>query len=215
MTTNKFSFGSVRDKGGADKTEHYKMRDGDNSVRIFGDILPRYVYWVKLNGKTIPFECLGFNRDTQRFENIEKDWVKEYFPDLKCQWSYSIMCLDNLTPKVFDFKSKLFQQIKSNLEDLGDPTDPENGWMLKFNKAKTGPLPINVEYTLQTVKCLNSKGPFSEEELAAIKGSKSIHELIPRPTPEEQKAGLERLINSNSEDETIDEEISDELNISN
>lgn len=214
MTTgNKFTFNSVRDAGGSDKVERYTMKDGDNSVRIFGDILPRYIYWVKLNGKSIPFECLEFNRETQRFDTGERDYVKEYFPDLKCQWSYSIMCIDGNATKIFDFKKKLYQQIKSNLEDLGDPTDPVNGWPLKFSKTKSGPLPINIEYTLQTVKCLNSKGPLTPEETALISKAKSIHELIPRLTPEQQKQGLEKLINSNSADETIDDEVSEELSI--
>ena len=204
-------FGTVKGSAKKDKTEQYKMVDGDNSVRLFGNILPRYVYWIKgTNGKNLPFECLEFNRETESFDKAEKDWVKEYYPDLKCSWSYSMMCLDsNNQPKVFNFKKKLFDQIMSNVADLGDPTDPENGWLLKFSKKKTGPLPINVEYTLQTVKCLNSKGPLSEEEKAAIEARKPIEELIPRATPAAQKGLLDKLVKG--EDDTIDESIEEEL----
>lgn len=204
-------FGTVKGSAKKDKTEQYKMVDGDNSVRLFGNILPRYVYWIKgTNGKNLPFECLEFNRETESFDKAEKDWVKEYFPDLKCSWSYSMMCLDsNNQPKVFNFKKKLFEAIMANVEDLGDPTDPENGWLLKFSKKKTGPLPINVEYTLQTVKCLNSKGPLSEEEKAAIEACKPIEELIPRATPAAQKELLDKLVKG--EDDTIDESIEEEL----
>lgn len=205
------TFGSVKGSAAKGKADSYKIQDGDNSVRLFGNILPRYVYWVKgENGKPIPFECLEFNRETETFDKAEKDWVKEYFPDLKCSWSYSMMCLDSSNkPMIFNFKKKLFESIMSNIEDLGDPTDPENGWVLKFNKKKTGPLPINVEYSLQTVKCLNSKGPLSEEEKAAIAAAKPIEELMARPTAAQQKELLDKI--TRGSEETIDESVEEEL----
>lgn len=204
-------FGSVKGSAKKDKVDSYKYVDGDNSVRLFGNILPRYVYWIKgTNGKNLPFECLEFNRTTEEFDKAEKDWVKEFFPDLKCGWSYSMMCLDSQNrPMIFNFKKKLFDQIMANIDDLGDPTDPDNGWLLKFSKKKTGPLPINVEYTLQTVKCLNSKGPLSEEEKAAIEASKPIEEVLARATPAQQKELLEKLVKG--EEDTIDESIEEEL----
>lgn len=207
-------FGSVKGSAKKEKADSYKYVDGDNSVRLFGNILPRYVYWIKgENGKNIPFECLEFNRETEEFDKAEKDYVKDFFPDLKCGWSYCMMCLDkDNKPQIFNFKKKLFDQIMANVEDLGDPTDPENGWMLKFSKRKTGPLPINVEYTLQTVKCLNSKGPLSEAEKEAIASSKTIEELLVRPTPAQQKELLEKI--TRGEEETIDESVEEELSAS-
>lgn len=205
------NFGSVKGSAAKGKADSYKIVDGNNSVRLFGNILPRYVYWIKgENNKSLPFECLEFSRETESFDKAEKDWVKEFYPDLKCSWSYSMMCLDsNNKPMVFNFKKKLFDQIMSNVADLGDPTDPENGWMLCFEKKKTGPLPINVEYTLQTVKCLKSKGPLSDAEREAIASAKPIEEVIPRPTAAQQKELLEKLMKG--DDETIDESVTDEL----
>ena len=49
-------------KGGAQKSSisSFAYRDGDNKVRLVGDILARYVYWIQgENGKNIPFECLS------------------------------------------------------------------------------------------------------------------------------------------------------------
>jgi hypothetical protein len=206
-------FGSVKGSAKKDKADSYKIIDGDNSIRLFGNILPRYVYWIKgTNNKNLPFECLEFSRETESFDKAEKDYVKDFFPDLKCGWSYSMMCLDSSNkPMIFNFKKKLFDQIMANIDDLGDPTDPENGWLLKFSKKKTGPLPINVEYTLQTVKCLNSKGPLSQEERDAIAASKSIEELLPRVTPAQQKELLEKI--AKGEEDTIDETVEDELNV--
>ena len=82
--------------GGAKKSSitSYSYRDGDNEVRLVGDVLARYVYWLEgKNGKNIPFECLSFDRNEERFNNMEKDWVREYYPDLKCGWSYAMQCL--------------------------------------------------------------------------------------------------------------------------
>ena len=206
------SFGSVKGSAKKEKADSYKIVDGDNSVRLFGNILARYVYWIKgTNGKNLPFECLEFNRETETFDKSEKDWVKEFYPDLKCGWSYSMMCLDNGVPKIFNFKKKLFDQIMANIEDLGDPTDPDNGWDLKFQKKKTGPLPINVEYTLQVMKCANSKRPLTDAEKEAIATSKTIEELLPRATPAAQKELLEKL--QKGEEDTIDESVEDELNV--
>ena len=54
--------------GGAQKSSNnsYKYVDGDNKVRIVGDILARYVYWIKgENDKNLPLECLSFDRDQE------------------------------------------------------------------------------------------------------------------------------------------------------
>ena len=58
--------------GGAKKSSitSYSYRDGDNEVRLVGDVLARYVYWLEgKNGKNIPFECLSFDRNEERFNN--------------------------------------------------------------------------------------------------------------------------------------------------
>lgn len=208
------TFGNIKGSGTKEKLPQYKFLDGDNSVRLFGNIVPRYVYWLKgTNNKSIPAECLAFNRNTEEFDNAEVDHVKEYFPDLKCGWAYSMLCINNGKVEVFNFKKKLFGQIMDNIPDLGNPTDPEDGWMLHFVKRKTGPLAMNVEYTLQTVKCLKSKGPLSEEERKLIAESKTIEEMMPRPTAAAQKEFLEKLQNGDSSDETIDETVADELSV--
>ena len=101
-------------KGEAQKTTitGFQYRDGTNQFRLVGDILARYVYWIKgENGKDIPLECLSFDRDKEAFTNVEKDWVREYYPDLKCGWSYATQCIDNGEVKVLNLKKKLWQQI--------------------------------------------------------------------------------------------------------
>ena len=192
--------------------EQYAYKAGDNCVRLFGDLLPRYIYWVKGNkDKNIPMECLSFDRNAERFTNVEKDWVKEHYPDLKCSWAYSIQCIDPTDGKVkiFNLKKKLMDQIRVAAEDLGDPTDLETGWEVHFKRTKTGPNVYNVEYTLQTLKCQKSIRPMSATERAAVEAATPIDELLVRPTPDQQKEYLERMLTGASEantDETIDED---------
>ena len=196
-------------KGSAQKTSiaSYQYVDGDNKVRIVGDILARYVYWIKgENDKNIPLECLSFDRNAETFNNKEKDWVRDYYPDLKCGWSYATQCIDKGQVKVINLKKKLWEQVKTAAEDLGDPTDPKTGWDVCFKRVKTGPLPYNVEYQLQALKCKPSA--LKESDLALIEDLKSMDEVMSRPTPDAQKELLDRIRQANTSeiDETIEEQ---------
>jgi len=201
-------------KGEAQKSSivTYQYNDGDNKVRLVGDVLARYVYWVKgENDKNIPLECLSFDRNEERFNNKEKDWVREFYPDLKCGWSYAMQCVDNGQVKVINLKKKLWEQILTAAEDLGDPTNTETGWDICFKRVKTGPLPYNVEYQLQALKC--KPRALTESELEAVVDIKSMDEVMPRPTPDAQKELLDRLRNAPSENGNDVETLEDEFNI--
>ena len=198
--------------GGAQKSSitTFQYKDGDNKMRIVGDILARYVYWIQgENGKNIPMECLSFDRNSERFSNSEKDWVREYYPDLKCGWSYATQCIDNGEVKVVNLKKKLWEQIITAAEDLGDPTDLNTGWDICFKRVKTGPLPYNVEYQLQALKC--KPRALEDGELAIIADLKSMDDVMSRPTPDAQKELLDRVRNHG--DETDDEALDAEFNV--
>lgn len=202
-------------KGGAisKKVDTYTYKDGENTVRLVGGILPRYVYWVKgTNNKDIPVECLAFNRDKEKFDNLEVDHVAEQNPDLKCTWSYCMNCIDPTDGKVkvLPLKKKLFAQIRDAAADLGDPTDPDAGWDIVFKRAKTGPLAYNVEYTLSVLRC--KKRALSETERATVQAADTIDAKYPRPTPEEVLALLNKLnAGASEEDASVDKEAVDEL----
>lgn len=182
-------------KGTAQKgAASYTYKDGENIIRIFGDVLPRYVYWVKgKNGKDVPMECLSFDRNKEKFTNKERDYVKERFPALNCGWAYCVMgySLSEKKPVVVNLKKKLFEQILNAAQDLGDPTDTETGWDLNFSRKKTGSLAYNVEYTLNVLRC--KVRALSEEERTMIETSPSIDELVPRLTAEDQLEFLDSL----------------------
>lgn len=206
------SFNQTNGKAIKSSVDTYTYKDGDNKVRLVGDILARYVYWISGdNGKNIPFECLSFDRNAERFNNREKDWVREYYPDLKCGWSYAMQCIDPTDGKVkvLNLKKKLWEQIITAAEDLGDPTDPDTGWDVCFKRVKTGPLAYNVEYQLQVLKC--KARPLTEAERTAIAELKSMEEVMARPTPEAQKELLDKLREASVPD--VDESLEDEFKI--
>ena len=195
--------------GGAQKSsiDTFQYVDGDNKMRVVGDILARYVYWIKgENDKNIPMECLSFDRNSERFNNVDKDWVREYYPDLKCGWSYATQCIEGGKVKVVNLKKPLWEQIITAAEDLGDPTDPDTGWDICFKRVKTGPLPYNVEYQLQALKC--KPRPLTDEERDLIADLKSMDDVMSRPTPDAQKELLDRVRGAANEadDELLDEE---------
>ena len=187
-------FNQAQGSAKKDKIDQYTYKEGDNVIRLVGDILPRYVYWIKgENGKNIPMECLAYDRETETFNNKEKDYVRDFFPDLKCGWAYAIQGIDPAdgNVKVVNLKKKLMEQIMVAAEDLGDPTDPETGWDVCFQRVKTGPMAFNVEYRLQALKC--KPRPLNETELAATADLRSMDDVLPRPTADAQLELLQRV----------------------
>jgi hypothetical protein len=198
------AFNSTKGKAVKKSVESYTYKDGDNTLRLVGGVLPRYVYWVKgTNNKDIPLECLAFDREKEKFTNTEVDHVPSFFPDKKCSWAYSINCIDPSDGKVkaLNLKKKLFEQILTAAEDLGDPTDLDSGWDVVFKRVKTGPLPFNVEYTLSVLKCKKRK--LSAEERAVAEKAEDIDSKFIRPTADEIKAALDKI--TSGIDEAVDE----------
>jgi len=199
------SFKQTKGKAQSSKVESYEYKDGENSVRLIGGVLPRYIYWLKgSNNKDIPVECLAFNREKEKFDNVETDHVPEFFPDVKCNWSYSVNCIDIKNQKVvaLNLKKKLFEQIVTAAEDLGDPTDYDTGWDVVFKRVKTGPLPFNVEYQLQVLRCKPRK--LTDEERTMADAAKSIDEKFPRPQADEVLALLNKIVEAQDQDSVED-----------
>jgi hypothetical protein len=201
------SFKNTKGKAQSNKVESYEYKDGENTVRLVGGVLPRYIYWLKgSNNKDIPVECLAFSRDKEKFDNLQRDHVPDFFPELKCSWSYTVNCIDPKDGKVkaLNLKKKLFEQILTAAEDLGDPTDADTGWDVAFKRVKTGPLAYNVEYQLQVLRCKTRV--LSEAERDLITAAKSIDEKYVRPSEEEVLALLTKITtNSDESDESSSE----------
>ena len=199
------SFSNTKGKAQSNKVDAYVYKDGENSVRLVGGVLPRYVYWVKgSNNKDIPIECLAFNRESEKFDNKDTDHVQKYFPEVKCSWSYVVNCIDPTDGKVkaLNLKKKLFEQIITAAEDLSDPTDYVKGWDVVFKRVKTGPLAYNVEYQLQVLRC--KPRALSAAEVEAADSAKTIDEKYPRQSADEIKALLEKITANDTGDTDAD-----------
>ena len=208
-------FTDLQGKASKSGPERFKPVDGINKFRIIGSVVPGSKYWLKTRDDTsVPMDCLGFNRETEQFDNKIRDVVREYFPDKKCSWAYQSFVIDRTDGKVklFDHKKKLFESIlDAAKKKLGDPTDPNEGWDVVFTRTKTGPLPFNVEYRLETFSLENS--PLSEEDLAAIaeitEKFGTVEDVTKLPTPETQESFIKDYILPKEEE--VDESVKNEL----
>jgi len=205
-------FTNLHGKAIKQEVNYFKFVDGSNVFRMVGPIVARYVYWLKSNtGNNIPVECLSFDRDEERFTNIEKDWVRDFFPTEKCSWAYAVNVLDikEGSHKVLALKKKMFEQIITVAEDLGDPTDLETGYDIYVKRTKTGSHAFNVEYQVQQLK-LKTRA-LTLEEIAVVEEMKPIEILLPRPGAEDQKSFIERFIMAPAGDTNEDKEAVDDL----
>lgn len=166
---------------------------GDTRVRLIGDVMPRYCYWVVTKeGKKMPVECLQFDRDTESFDNSAKDPFKEIDPDIysdKPQFSYVCNVIDRADNqvKLFDLRSTIYSQIVdyATNPDYGSPADPEQGYDITIKKEKTGPLPQNVKYTIIPAR---NNSPITDEEKALEQFE--LSKIYKRPNYDEQKEWL-------------------------
>lgn len=187
-------FNDTEGSAKSNKVDYFKFEEGDNEFRLVGGVLPRYVYWNKTpKGTPIALECLGFNRDAETFDNVEKDWHNHYFPDIKCKWSYVVQAYNSAGKlKVVSLRKKMFESIKQNAaKHWGDPTNPKTGMKLVVTKAKTGPQAYNVEYTVDVLGC--EVLPLTEEQITELAESPTIDEIFVRQTPDDQKTNIERI----------------------
>lgn len=134
---------------GGDRQEILRIRTDkeQTKVRILGNVLPRYVYWVETNeGKKFPLDCISFDRDTEEFTNA-KDPMKEIPEEIyneKPQFAYVVNVIDRADGKVklLDLRRTVFSQIVDLARDAdyGSPADALNGYDITIKKEKTGPL---------------------------------------------------------------------------
>lgn len=195
------AFSNAKGKADSNKIERFEMKDGESRCRLVGGILARYVYWLPgTNGKSIPVECLSFDRELEKFTNTEVDHVPSFFPAVKCGWAYAINCIDSKDgkAKAFDLKKKLLDQVMDAAGDLGDPTDPDTGWELVIKRAKTGPNVFNVEYTLQVLKC--KPMPLTEDQKVMVAKDKTIDQKYQRPTADDVMKTLVKITTKSEED---------------
>ena len=215
------SFGDIN--GSAKKSGKYmKLVEGDNTFRIIGGILPGYTYWVTgSNGKDAPFECLTFDRKTEKFNNSLTDPVRDAGirdakgDSLKCSWSYKCQVINraNNTVETLQLKKGMLQDIiKFAKKKKIDPTSHETGCDITVARTKTGPLPFNVVYSVDPFS-MDTK-PLSPEDLVLIEDLLAIEELYEQEDPVVQRERLAKHLSgqtSEGENNSVDSEAVSEL----
>jgi len=175
------------------EVERLIMQIGDTKVRLIGEVLPRYVYWVTTNeGKKMPVECLRYSRTTETFDDSVPDPLKEVddavFGD-KPQFAYICNVIDRSDGKIklFDLRATIYRQIVdyATNPEYGNPADNETGYDITVKKEKTGPLPQNVKYT--TIPARASKALTEEEKGLELFDLERIYK---RQTYDDQKQWL-------------------------
>lgn len=213
------SFGNLQGEAKKSaKVKYMKLQDGTNRFRIVGDILPGYFYWVKgATGDDRSFECLQFDRNTEKFNSSLPDPVKELNltdgqgKELRCGWGYRCQVLNDATGEVevLTLKKGMLQDIikfakKQNI----DPTDYEKGCWISVDRNKTGPKVFNVSYDVDPFSF--QPQPLTEDEMEKIKDLKPMSELFPRETAEEQRARLKVHLEGEQESSEAEEESTEE-----
>ena len=186
--------------------ERLKLTVGDTKVRLVGDVLPRYCYWVvTTEGKKMPVECLEFQRETEAFDNKAENPFKEIPADVysdKPQFSYVCNVLDRTDNKIklFDLRATIYGQIVdyASNPDYGSPADSEKGYDITVKKEKTGPLPQNVKYTV--IPARNNSALTEDEKAMELF---DLDRIYKRQSYDEQKEWLlnnTNLFSSQSDD---------------
>ena len=193
-----------------------KFGMGTTQIRLVGDLLPGYAYWLKNSlNKDRKFDNLAFNPATERWDSGQPDVVKEFgFTErnekgetvpMKSKRNYQIQILNRASGKleVMSLSKSMFDSIVAYCRDTG-VTDVGS---LELFIDKTGDQARwnSIRYNLNQVKTMQfNSQPAKVEEARAkdgelLKDMKDIKELFPRPTPEELRAQIQAFLESKPE----------------
>lgn len=193
-----------------------KFGMGTTQIRLVGDLLPGYAYWLKNSlNKDRKFDNLAFNPATERWDSGQPDVVKEFgFTErnekgetvpMKSKRNYQIQILNRASGKleVMSLSKSMFDSIVAYCRDTG-VTDVGS---LELFIDKTGDQARwnSIRYNLNQVKTIQfNSQPAKVEEARAkdgelLKDLKDIKELFPRPTPEELRAQIQAFLEAKPE----------------
>lgn len=193
-----------------------KFGMGTTQIRLVGDLLPGYAYWLKNSlNKDRKFDNLAFNPATERWDSGQPDVVKEFgfterndkgeIVPMKSKRNYQIQILNRASGKleVMSLSKSMFDSIVAYCRDTG-VTDVGS---LELFIDKTGDQArwSSIRYNLNQVKTMQfNSQPAKVEEARAkdgelLKDLKDIKELFPRPTPEELRAQIQAFLEAKPE----------------
>ena len=193
-----------------------KFGMGSTQIRLIGDLLPGYAYWLKNSlNKDRKFDNLAFNPKTERWDSGEPDVVKEFgFTErnekgetvpMKSKRNYQIQILNRSSGKleVMSLSKGMFDSIVAYCRDTG-VTDVGS---LELFIEKTGDAARwnSIRYNLNQVKTMQfNNQPAKVAEARAkddelLKDVKDIRELFPRPSAEELRTQIQTFLDAKPE----------------
>lgn len=194
-----------------------KFGMGSTQIRLVGDVLPGYAYWIKNSiGKDKKVDNLAFNPVTERWDSGQPDVVKEFgFTErnekgetvpMKSKRNYQIQIINRASGKleVMSLSKAMFDSIVAYCRDTG-VSDVSS---LELFIEKTGDQARwnSIRYNLNQVKTMQfNSQPAKVEEARAkdeeiLKDVKDIRELFPRPTPDELRTQIQTFLAAQPED---------------
>lgn len=193
-----------------------KFGMGSTQVRLIGDILPGYCYWLKnSSGKDKKVDNLAFNPSTERWDSGQADVVKEFgFTEknekgetvpMKSKRNYQIQIINRASGKleVMSLSKGMFDSIVAYCRDTG-VTDVGS---LELFIDKTGDQArwSSIRYNLNQVKTMQfNSQPAKVEEARAkdeelLKDLKDIREIFPRVSPDELRTQIQNFLDAKPE----------------
>ncbi|QCW23765.1 putative ssDNA binding protein [Pantoea phage vB_PagS_AAS21] len=200
------SWGSTKGTTSNDKLDYMSFKSGKNTIRIVSPVLPRYVYWLKNpENKAAPFECLRFNRDTEKFLSGARDPIhdlgfKEAEADkktgkvlpLKPKKNYVCWVIDRADNKlkIMDVKATILKGIQSTMGqlDLSDPTE------IDFVIEKTGKM-FDTEYKVLEIEAMKFQQKVTQAGTKEFEQYQKDEELIGErfEDPETEEIGYAKV----------------------
>ena len=193
---------------------HMKLKNGNTQFRIVSGVLARMDYWVhNQEGKPRPFECLRFDRKTEKFisgavDPVSEFGLKEKDPEnpgkmrpLRCKRAYKCMVINRETGKLeaMDLKKSIFDGIISAMKEL-EVSDPTS---IDFVVTRTGDKWHEVKYTINAIATMKLKGSpevakLHESDKEIMENMKSLDELFPRMDPEAKRTEIAAWLSSSN-----------------
>lgn len=201
------NFTSTNGKADSNKVIYAKLVSGvPFQFRVASNVLRRYQYWLKsAAGKSMPFENLGFSRDTERFDSGEGDPVRESgitelnsyskkVEPIRSKRAYGIMVINRATNQYeyLDLKTSIFDGMIAYMKDMEIENVEDVEWVV----MKSGTVWNDTKYVLDVIKTQKANKDVAavqarhEADEEILKDAKPIEELFPRETYEAQKKRL-------------------------
>ena len=210
----------MQSKGEAvkNKVAYAKFGMGVTQIRLVGDLLPGYVYWLENTAKN-KFKApnLAFDPKTEawikgavdpvcEFGFTEKNEKGETVP-LKSKRDYQIQIINRASGKleVMSLSKTMFDAIVAYCRDTGveDPTTIE----LFIEKTGDANKWNSIRYKLNEVRTMKfnadtaSVAELHEKDATILAEMKPIAEMFPRPTADELREQITNFLNNTKEDD--------------